>query len=85
MVASLGKEHTVERLHTRKILLPTKVLAINLTKVGDEEGVLVARVAHFVVDALNTLSKSLANQLLAGNHSIVVMVTMKARKMGYLH
>jgi hypothetical protein len=59
------------------------VLAVNLAKIGDEEGVFFARVAHFMVDALDALSKSIANQLLAGNHCIVIIV-LKARKKGFL-
>lgn len=55
------KKLTIERLDPRKILLPSEMLTIDLAKVGDKKGILVARFAELMVNRLYTLMESLAN------------------------
>lgn len=52
---------TIERLHTREILLPTQVLAIDLSEVSDEESVFVAGLAKLMIDSLGTALQGLAD------------------------
>jgi hypothetical protein len=64
---------TIEGTDARHILLPAKMLAVDLAKVSDEEGVFFARFAHLMVDSLDTFVKGFANELLRGiDHSIVL-------------
>lgn len=48
------------------------MLAVDLAEVRDEEGVFIARVAHLMVDGLDTLVESLANELLWSNHAMLL-------------
>jgi hypothetical protein len=58
------------------------MLAVDLAEVGDEKGVLVAGVAHFMVDSLHTLVEGVANHLLAAKSA---MVLVGAYKMGFFY
>jgi hypothetical protein len=58
------------------------VLAVDLAEVGDEKGILIACIAHFMVDSLHTLVKGLANQLLAVDGSMELVGT---NKLGFLN
>ena len=69
---------TIEGLDARQVQLPAEVLAIDLAEVGHEEGVLLAGLAEFMVDVLNTLAKSVANQLLGGVELTPLMMVMVA-------
>jgi hypothetical protein len=52
------------RLHTGQVLLPAKVLAVDLAKVSDEKGILIAYIASVMIDSLNAAFQGRANQLL---------------------
>lgn len=70
-VGATGKL-TIEGADTWQVLLPAKMLAVDLAKVGNEEGVFFAGFAHLMVDGLNTLVKGLADELLGVvGHSIL--------------
>lgn len=58
------------------------MLAIDVTKIGDEEGVLVTRLAEFMVDGLNTAVEGLANHLLGNDGAIVVGILRKRSSFG---
>lgn len=55
---------TIERLDARQIQLPAHVLSVDLTEVGYEEGIFLARVAGIVIDSLDALLQSIPDELL---------------------
>lgn len=61
--------HTIVRLDTPKVELPAQVLAVDLAKVGYEEGIFLACLAVFRVNSINALLERLPNQLL-GTRSV---------------
>jgi hypothetical protein len=65
---------TEKGLHPRQAVLPAHVLAVDLAQVGHVERVLVAGLAHVVVDALNTAAKGLADEALGQGRIVVVVV-----------
>lgn len=60
----LASGHTVKRLHSRQILLPSHMLPVDLAKVSNEECVLLARFARFVINAFDSILEGIANQSL---------------------
>lgn len=60
------------RLDASQVLLPAKVLTVDLAQVSDEEGVLVANVTEIVVDSLDTALQSCANELRGCTCAMVV-------------
>jgi hypothetical protein len=63
------------RLHTSQVLLPAKVLAVDLAKVSDEEGVLIAYIARVMIDSLNTACQGGFDQLLGFPGAMVFNTT----------
>jgi hypothetical protein len=55
--------NSIKGLDTRKIHFPTQMLAVNLAQVGHEEGVFLSGLAKVMVNALNSLTEGIANQL----------------------
>lgn len=53
---------TIKGLDAREVLLPADVLAIDVTEVGDEEGVLFSRLTEFMVNILHAVAEGVANQ-----------------------
>lgn len=67
-------ELTIERLDTWKVLLEAHVLSVHISKISDEEGILLASVARLMVDRLNSLLESVSNQRLRANINLEVKV-----------
>lgn len=65
---------TVERPNTRQVLLPAKVLAIDLAEVGDVEGVLITRLAELMVNGFHAAVQSLADQDFGINGSMIMIL-----------
>lgn len=65
----------IKWLDAGQVLLPTEVLAVNLTKVCDKEGVFLAGVAELMVDGAHALAEGLADQLLRIESNIVLKST----------
>lgn len=65
----------IEWLDAGEVLLPAEVLAVNLTKVCDKEGVFLAGVAELMVDGAHALAEGLADQLLRIESNIVLKST----------
>lgn len=63
---------TIVRLDTSQVLLPPKVLTVDLAQVSDKKGVLIAHVTNVVVDSLDTALQSCANELLGDACAMVV-------------
>lgn len=66
------------RLDAAQVLLPAKVLAVDLAQVSDEEGILVANVAGIRVNSLNTALQSLPSQL-SGQRGAMIVGRTKSR------
>lgn len=58
------------------------MLAIDVTEIGNEEGVFVTGLAQFMVDGLDTAVESLANHLLGNGGAIVVDIVSKRSSLG---
>lgn len=58
------------------------MLAIDVTKISNEEGVFVTGLAEFMVDGLNTAVEGLANHLLGNDGAIVVSILRKRSTFG---
>jgi hypothetical protein len=65
----------IEWLDAGEVLLPAEVLAVDLTKVCDKEGVFLAGVAELMVDGAHALAEGLADQLLRIESNIVLKST----------
>lgn len=65
----------IEWLDAGEVPLPAEMLAVNLTKVCDKEGVFLAGVADLVVDGAHALAEGLADQLLRIESNIVLKST----------
>jgi hypothetical protein len=72
---------TIEGPDSREILLPAKMLAVDLAEVGNEESIFIARLTHLMVNGLHALVESLADELLWGNH---VMLLKRFPENGFL-
>lgn len=68
---------TIEGPDPREILLPAKMLAVDLSEVSNEESILVARLTHLMVNGLHALVESLADELLWSNHAILLKRFLK--------
>jgi hypothetical protein len=68
---------TIEGPDSREILLPAKMLAVDLSEVSNEESVFVARLTHLMVNGLHTLVESLTDELLWSNHAILLKRLLK--------
>jgi len=68
--ATAVKKLTIVRLDSRQVHLPPQVLAVDITKVSDEESVFFTRFAYVLVNSLDTLLESLRDQLLAQSMTI---------------
>lgn len=53
------------------------MLAVNIAKVSDEEGIFITRFTHLMVDGFHAPVESLANQLLGVNQSILLERILK--------
>jgi len=71
----------IEGPDPREILLPAKMLAVDLSEVSNEESIFVARLTHLMVNGLHALVESLADELLWGNH---VMLLKRFPENGFL-
>ena len=69
-----GTELTIEGPDAGKIQLPALVLTVNLAKISDEEGVLLAGLAVVNVDALDALAQGLADELLGRSYAMAEVV-----------
>lgn len=65
---------TIERLDSWKVLLEAHVLSVNISKISDEEGILLASVARLMIDGLNSLLESVSNQRLRADINLEVKV-----------
>lgn len=65
----------IEWLDAGEVPLPAEVLAVNLAKVCDKEGVFLAGVAELMVDGAHALAEGLADQLLRIESNIVLKST----------
>lgn len=65
----------IKWLDAGEVLLPAEMLAVNLTKICDKEGVFLAGVADLVVDGAHALAEGLADQLLRIESNIVFKST----------
>jgi hypothetical protein len=53
-------EHTIKRLDSWQILLPSHVLPIDLAEISYEESIFVAGLAGFMIDVLESLLQSIS-------------------------
>lgn len=68
---------TIEGPDPREILLPAKMLAVDLSEVSNEESIFVARLTHLMVNGLHALVESLTDELLWSNHAILLKRFLK--------
>jgi hypothetical protein len=64
-------ELTIMGLDPWQIILPAKMLTVDLAQVGYKEGILVTNTADVVVNGLDTGLEGLPNQLLCRSRAIV--------------
>ena len=55
------KEHTIEGLDPREVLLPAAMLAVDFTEVGDKEGIFLTGLAKVGVDSADTVTEGSSN------------------------
>lgn len=61
---------TIKRSDAGQILLPAHVLTVDVAKIGDEKGILLAGVALLMVDGLDAVDEGLANELLGNGGTV---------------